>query len=118
MIANAAKLHHEVKVKLKTNAHGTSAVPDIPTDMHQGDTVHYSRFEDAPGLVTIVFNPGSSPFVDSNGKEKTEVFSTDPPLELMKKGTFACICSVTLPGEAPTVWGPDMPEAGGNHIVR
>ena len=118
MIANATKLHHEVKVKIKTNPQGTSAVPDIPTDMHQGDTVHYSRFEDGPGLVTIKFNPGFSPFVDSSGKEKTEVFSTDPPLELVNQGKFACICSVTLPGEAPTAWGPDMPEAGGNHIVK
>ena len=118
MIANATKVHHEVKVKLETNSHGTFAVPEVPVSMKSGDTVHYSTFEDAPGIVTIVFNPGSSPFVDSSGQEKTEVFSTDPPLELMKKGTFACICSITLPGKAPTGWGPDMPKAGGNHIVK
>jgi len=118
MIVNATKLHHEVKVKLETTSAGTYAVPEIPTSLNLGDTVHYSRFEDAPGLVTIVFNPGSSPFLDSKGQEITEITSSDPPLELKKKGTFACICSITLPGKEPTGWGPTMPKAGGNHIVR
>jgi hypothetical protein len=118
MLANSIKADHEILVTLQTNAHGAFAAPALPPEMLFGETVHYSRSGGGPGLVTIEFNPGNSPFVDSDGKEKTEVFSTDPPLKLMKRGTFSCICALTLPGEVPTGWDPRFPKAGGNHIVK
>lgn len=102
------------------------AVPrNIPNPMFVGDTVEYLNTDG--DLVRITFdepdkaNPPSSlhsPFLDSTGKEKTEVLSTDGKLTVSNPGIFFCHCFLTAPGQKEIGWGPNSQLSGGNHEVK
>lgn len=118
---------HEVDIDLKQDANGRHAVPqNIPAILHVGETVHY-RSKD--GLVTITFDDVDgtgqssfrSPFLDTQGNEKTTISSSDGPIAVSNRGDFFCHCFITPPtppGQQPIGWGPNSPLSGGNHVVR
>jgi hypothetical protein len=117
--------HHEINVLLVTDSNGQqNAVPDIPTNLVVGDTVHYGSIF---GAVRIEFrDPDNahtasifqSPFVDASGSQKTVVRDTDPPQELRNAGIFFCHCFLKPPGKPEIGWGPNSPLSGGDHVVR
>lgn len=120
-----APTHHEIQVQIFKDSTGQeNAIPDIPTNLVVGDTVHYtSPF----GAVRIEFgdpdhahtpSPFQSPFLDASGGEKTMITSGDPPLELKRSGIFFCHCFVKPPNGPEFGWGLNNPLSGGDHVVR
>jgi len=120
------KADHEIDVNLEMHSDGfTHAVPrNIPEIMFQGETVHYRSTD---GEVSIEFSErdlshaGSSfcsPFLDTNGGEKTVISSTEGPIKLSNRGIFFCHCFITPPGGAKIGWSPDSPLSGGNTVVK
>ncbi len=121
-IANAVKADLEIVANLVPDNNGQQhAVPNIPTVMKFGETVHYSSPD---GEVTIEFRddnnlPSRSPFLNPNGSEKTEISSNEPPIKLSKTGQFFCHCFITPHGKARIGWDKlNSPQSGGNHDVQ
>src|SRR5271168_2826914 len=91
-------------------------VPRIPSIMYVGETVHYKSDDGTgkeAGVVEIEF-PVGSPFQNPDGSDKTKVTSNDPSLEVKNRGIFPSHCFITV----RYGWGPNYPQAGGNHDVR
>jgi len=106
---------YEIPVRLQ----GEHAIPDIPSSMQVGETVHYTSND---GSVTVEFRENGSPFIDDAGSEKTVVSSTELPVKLSKAGTFTCRCFITPLGKTNAErigWDPvKSPQSGGNHVVK
>jgi hypothetical protein len=114
--------HQEILVKLKDAVSigklelKKEVVPRIPSIMYVGETVHYKSDDGTgndAGMVEIEF-PDGSPFRNPDGSVKTTITSKDPPLELKESGKFPSHCFITV----RYGWGPNYPDAGGNHDVR
>jgi hypothetical protein len=116
------KAHYEIPLDLI----GGQVVPHMPsTFLKLGKTVHYKSKD---GKVEIEF-PNGSPYLNTDGSPKTEVYSYEPPIELKVKGNFVGRCSITTPDGVKHGW-PDSSSntavpniavpntAGANHDVR
>src|ERR1700738_4522986 len=90
------KADYEIHVTLTKQV-----VPRMPTIMNVRETVQYKSDDGTgkdAGVVTIEF-PSGSPFLNSDGSEKTTVTSKDQPLKLSKKGNFTGHCYITTPDD-------------------
>jgi hypothetical protein len=105
-------MHHEIEIKLVNQ---TSAIPPNPMpEMQVGDTVRY--FSSA-GDVTITF-PLHSPF-RADDTAMTEVSTPGAPFPaLVRAGTFACGCVITLPNQQKVGWPMAGATSGGEHVVK
>jgi hypothetical protein len=113
----AVKADYEILVTLIDK----KVVPHIPAPLAFGKTVRYksaNRTGHYAGEVTIEFIDNGSPYQNLDGSPKLEVSSNDPPLTLSREGNFTGRCYIRTPEGEEYGWGPDYPDAGGNHDVR
>jgi hypothetical protein len=102
---------HEIPIRLTVIEEKQHAVPQIPTTMNLGDSVHYFNPDGLPTRVIFTFD--GSPF------DTTELRDTDPPKPIINKGQFVCGCSLIVNG-AEVGWKPGDPDtaiSGGIHDV-
>jgi hypothetical protein len=118
--ANKADKAGDADYEIHVTLSGEQVVPQIPSSLNRGETVHYNSDDGTgrdAGEVTIKFLDNGSPYRNLDGSPKLEISSKDPPLTLSEVGIFTGRCYITWKGKEYG-WSPNYPAAGGNHDVR
>lgn len=120
------KADYEIQVKKVRENGEINVEATMPEALEHGKTVHYSTTGHPGkrgGLVTITFKK-KSPYLNSSGKGKHVVTSTEPPIVLIDKpGKYFGECSIETKrkdkknGRTVTVRVQSHGEYGGNHNV-